>query len=119
MLRVYNKVESNVFNRPIPPITLAANVAQDVLPDERLSGIEYAFRELFNAGSNNAYYSFGSDVSLDAKAPNYNAFIAPGQMLEVATLERVNMLSPGGTIISITRLQRDEMVQPNKNIIPQ
>lgn len=91
----------------LPPVVLVQNTAQDVLPDLTKKGPEIVIRELYNSGANAAYYRYGGTCD----ANNYNAILAAGQMLEVPVLQRVSMLctGAGGTTISITQIQRDDL----------
>lgn len=115
MIRTFTVVERNVFDAKLPPIVLVAGVRQDVLPDvTKFPGSETVYRELFNSGVNPAFYAFGRDCD---NITNYNAYLAPGQMLEVATLERVSMMSIAGTTISRTSLERHDLEVPSKNIL--
>lgn len=106
--------ERNVVDLKLPPVVLAAGVAQDVLPDIMNSGVEISNREVFNAGANVAYYAYGRDCD---SATNYNAILQANQMLEVSGKERLSMMSPAGTTISITVLKRDDLIQPKANIL--
>lgn len=114
MIRSGNVVEKNVFAISLEPVVCAAATATDVFPDETKVGIEIVYREIFNAGANNAFYKIGGDCD---NVKNYNAYLVPGQMLEIASLQRVSVYSVAGTTISRTEFKRDDMVQPGKNIL--
>ena len=114
-LRSVNLVERTVVSDKTAAIAVPTNVATDVLPDERMGEVisekgEVVYREIFNAGGNNAYYRFGEDCNPAAGALAYNAYLVPGQMLEVATLERVSVYCTGGTTIAVTVLRRRDLV---------
>lgn len=114
MIRAGNVVEKNVFSVYLEPVVCPALTATDVFPDETKAGIEIVYREIFNAGVNNAFYRIGGDCD---NVKNYNAYLVPGQMLEIASLQRVSIYSVAGTTISRTEFKRDDMVQPGKNIL--
>ena len=103
MIRTLSIVERNTVDKMVNPVTLAAGVAKDVIDDSENLHHEIANIELFNAGSNNAYYAFGRTCD---NVNNFNAYIAPGQMLEVPVRQRVSMFSVGGTIIGVTIILR-------------
>lgn len=115
MIRAGNVVEKNVFAISLEPVVCPASTATDVFPDEsKVANMEIVYREIFNAGVNNAFYKIGGDCD---NVKNYNAYLVPGQMLEIASLQRVSIYSVAGTTISRTEFKRDDMVQPGKNIL--
>lgn len=119
MLRTLAIVERNVYDLKLLPITVPNNVATDVLPDSHqdvmgakagslgtITG-EIARIEIFNNGPNNCYYAFGRNCD---NVNNFNAYLVPGQMLEINVRERVSCYCPVGTaVISRTVLSRHDM----------
>lgn len=115
-LRSVNLVERTVVSDKTSVKNVGANVATEVLPDERIGDVisekgEVVYREIFNVGPNNAYYRFGEDAD---NVNNFNAYLVPGQMLEIATLERVSVYS-AGCQIAITVLRRRDLVPHTSN----
>ena len=116
-LRTVNLVERTVLSDKSSVINIPANTATDVFPDERLAEVisekgEVVYREIFNVGPNNAYYRFGMNCD---NVNNFNAYLIPGQMLEVATLERVSVYS-AGCQIAVTVLRRRDLVPHLNNL---
>lgn len=112
-LRISNIVERNTFDMNVPAVALVANTAKDVLPDIRNTVEEIVARYIFNAGAANIYYRYGEDCDT---VSNFNAWIAPGQMLNVETRQRVSCVSTQNGTASITQIKRDDLIQPGKNI---
>jgi len=107
MLYISPYTERNLVDAMLPTFILGDSATKDVVTDSTYKQGDIAFIELFNAGANNAYYAYGRDCD---NLRNFNGFIVPGQMLRVATRQRVSMFSVGGTTIGITVMKRVENV---------
>ncbi len=109
-------IEKNVFDDKLAAVVVPTNVSTEVLPDISKESIvkgEVVWREIFNAGANNAYWAYGRQCD---NLSNFSGYIIPGQQLEVTTLESVNVFSVGGCTIARAQFRRMDLV-PHKNIL--
>lgn len=97
------QLERNLVDSELVTIDVPTNVSTEVIPDSIAKSEEYSNIEIFNAGANNAYYAFGRTCD---NVRNFNAYLVPGQMLEVGVRQAVNIFSVGGCTIARTALKR-------------
>lgn len=108
-IRPITSVERNIVDSGLAPVTLPATTSVIVMPDTVFEYGEIAYIEVFNAGSDMAYYCYGPICNTTSK---FNGFLTPGQALTIQTRQAVSMYSPGGTTIARTVLKRDPTISP-------
>jgi hypothetical protein len=106
MTRVINVAERNLFPNGATPVTVAAAVSTDVIPDQvNLKLQEIAYRYIQNTGSGLLYYAFGQDCNLN----NFHGVISQYQQLDCSNHRlRVSVWSVSGGQVATTILYRND-----------
>ena len=113
-LRTSNSVEKNVYSIPLLPLDIPANTSTVVLDSIHGVSGEFAGRYVFNAGANPAYYAYGHQVD----STNFEGVIVAGQQFDASNCgQSLNVYSVLGTTFSRTLLKRNDLTQPNRNIL--
>lgn len=107
------QLERNALDQKIVAVTVPTNVSTEVVPSTIASKEEYISIQIFNAGGNNAYYAYGRTCDT---TKNFNAWLVPGQMLDVQCREAVNVFAVGGTTIAVTMIRRVSEPAVSNNI---
>jgi len=107
MNRVINACDKSLRARPANALILAANVAQDILPDVTKQAGEFAHRSIQNVGNNPVYIAIGQDVD---KVEGYHKVLQSGQELDCSFhCQRVSAISAVGTTIAVLVMTREDM----------
>lgn len=121
MLRTINTAEHNLFADPPKVVTVAANTATAVLPNEAYVATgEIAYRYIQNVGANPLFYSFAAAIAggdpTQPPAPATNATTQfHGYLPQYAQLDcsshrlRVDVFSVAGTSVATTIIRRRDL----------
>ena len=107
MLRTIDTVERNIVDTGIAAITVPDSQSTLVVPNSQNDPSEVAYIQLFNAGGNKAYISYGRAAD---NLSNFNFFLFPGSSVDIKHRIDVYCFSVGGTQISVTILRRVQSI---------
>lgn len=104
MNRTVPACEKNIIAEPFPPVVIAPNTTQTVLPNNSRKSGEWATRAIQNVGANECKFAIGRDCLIG----DYNGSLQPGQQLDctIYGLSQVSVYSNLGTTIAIVSMKR-------------
>ena len=104
MIRTISYVQRDIGVLVQAPLVVANATLTDTKIDTICAGKEMAVIELYNAGPDVLYYSYGADASLT----NFCGIIQVNQMLNVEAIVKLTVFSKGGggATLSYTLLHR-------------